>query len=309
MWPVAVPLVPVKVVPAVKAAVPALTLYVVMVRSFLALTTKPVLALAEAKATEPAVDCALIAALVLVRAPVLRLPEDLTATAEEPDTAPVVKVPAVTSTSTAPVLLLSVPTLVLPVASRVMLPVALALVAERVPPAAPNTTVPDLAVTVPRLRLPAVPADTLMPRPAVKACAVTPPEVVLVIKMSPGTVMAPRLIRPAAVTSRFCVLVPLLSCTPPAALRTSKPPPKADSLLPTTLPCDSSSMFLAEVMATSVVALFCAKVTAPVLLVICSTDASVSSKRPAAVEAKAALPTSPSALTDTPPPAAVTFRS
>ena len=248
-------------------------------------------------------------AFVLLSAPVLRLPEDLRTTAFRLDTAPVVKVPALTSKSTAPVLLVMVPTVVLPVASKVMLPVALALVAVRVPPAAPNTTVPDWAVTVPKLRLPAVPADTVIPRPAVKACAVTPPVVVLVTKMSPGTEMDPRLIRPAAVTSRFCVLVPLLSCTPPAALRTNKPPPKADSLEPTTLPCDSSSMFLAEVMATSVVALFCARVTAPVLLVICSTDASVSSKRPAAVEAKAVLPTSPKALIVTPPPAAVTFRS
>ncbi len=145
MLPLAVPLVPVKVVPAVKVAVPPLTVYVGRDKLVLASTNKPVPALAEAKATEPAVDWALMPALVLVSAPVLRLPEDLSKTAMPPDTAPVVNVPAVTSRSTVPALLVTAPTLALPTVSKVMLPLAVPVVPMKVVPAV-KLAVPPLTV-------------------------------------------------------------------------------------------------------------------------------------------------------------------
>ena len=149
----------------------------------LALATKLVPALADVKATEPVVDWAWMLALVLVtapairfpvdlsatafrpdtapvvkvppvtsrltvpallvKAPVLRFPEDLSATAAPPETAPVESVPAVTSRSTVPALLVTAPTLVVPTASRVMLPLAVPLVPVKVVPAV-NTAVPAL---------------------------------------------------------------------------------------------------------------------------------------------------------------------
>ncbi len=101
----------------------------------MALATKLEAALAEVMTTDPAVDEALMPALVLVSAPVPSLAEDLSKTALPPDTAPVVKVPSVTSRSTVPALLVTVPTLVLPTASRVMLPLAVPLVPVKVVPA------------------------------------------------------------------------------------------------------------------------------------------------------------------------------
>ena len=100
------------------------------------------LALAEVKDTEPAVDWALMPVLVLVKAPALRLPEDLS-TKAAPVTAPVAKVPPVTSRSTVPALLVTAPTLVVPTASRVMLPLAVPLVPVKVVPAV-KAAVPSL---------------------------------------------------------------------------------------------------------------------------------------------------------------------
>ena len=100
----------------------------------MAFAIRLVLALAEAKATEPAVDWALMPVPVLVKAPALRLPEDLSAKAA-PVTAPVAKVPAVTSRSTVPALLVTAPTVELPTASRVMLPLAVPDVPVKVVPA------------------------------------------------------------------------------------------------------------------------------------------------------------------------------
>ena len=268
-----------------------------------------VLARAEVMATEPVSDWAFTFAFRLVSAPVLRLPEDLSSTPETPETAPVVKVPALDSRSTMPALLVTVPTEALPVASSVMLPVAVVLPALSVP-AAWSVTAPDLAVKVVNFKWPVAPAaDTLMPLPAFRASALTPPVCALLSKMSPGTVMAPRLISPAADMSRFWVAVALVSLMPPVALRTTRSPPKAETLAPTMSLCDFSSRFLAGVTRTSVVALFCARAAAPVLLVTCSTGASVSSHLPLALAARAVLPTSPSALTKMPPVALPTLRS
>ncbi len=111
----------------------------------MALATRLVPALAEAKATEPAVDCALMPALALVSAPVMRLPDDLSATPVKPETAPVVKVLPITSRFTEPALLVTAPTRVMPLAARVMLPLAVPLVPVKVVPAV-KAAVPSFTV-------------------------------------------------------------------------------------------------------------------------------------------------------------------
>ena len=118
----------------------------------LEVATKAVLALAEVMATAPVIDCAFTFAFRLARAAALRLPDDLTHTPEAPETAPVVKVPAlVVSRSTMPALLVTLPTEALPAASSVMLPVAEPDVDVKVLPAvkvaAPPLTTKDETVS------------------------------------------------------------------------------------------------------------------------------------------------------------------
>ena len=111
-----------------------------------------------------------------------------------------------------------------------MLPVAETVEAVNFPPDA-SDKVPDLAVKLVKFKWPVAPVEvTLMALPALNARAVTP--CVLLSTMSPGTLMAPRLINPVADMFRFCVEVALSSLMPPLALLTTRSPPEAERLVP-----------------------------------------------------------------------------
>ena len=99
--------------------------------------------MAVVTATEPATDWTFTLALVLVSAPVTRLPEDLSSTPEVPETAPVVSVPPVDFRSTVPALLVAAPVEALPAALKVMLPDAV--------PEVDVKAAPDVKVAVPPL--------------------------------------------------------------------------------------------------------------------------------------------------------------